>query len=232
MRTILLATALVASTACAGVHGSGVIRSESRKIQDFEQIDVSGGLAVTVRTGPTSLTIEGDDNLVALYRTEVKDGRLVIAPKDNVSLNPTREIKVTVTTPRLSRVEASGGVDVLIEATTEKNFELDLSGGVELKAAALELESLKLEASGGVTLDVGGRAHNAVIDLSGGVHVRGKGLEVANAKLDASGGCEVEMKVTEAIVGSASGGVDVTVYGNPPKSRLHTSGGADVSFKD
>lgn len=232
MRTLILAGLLVASTACAELlHGSGVIRTESRNVAEFAEVDLSGGLDVTIRTGPTAVVVEGDDNLLRLYRTEVTEGRLVIGPKQG-SLVPTRPIKVTVTTPHLRSVEASGGVEVLIEGSTDKALSLELSGGVDLKAPALDVETLELEASGGVDLELGGRAGSATLELSGGVNVRGRQLEVASAQLDASGGCDVGLQVTGSITGDASGGVDVTVYGNPPKSRLHASGGAEVTFRD
>lgn len=230
MRTALLA--LLASTACAQfVHGSGVMRSESRRVPEFAELEVSGGPEVVVRNGPTALVIEGDDNLVALYRTEVKGGRLIIEPRQGW-LSPTTPIKVTVTTPHLRRVQASGGVDLTIDGSTDKQLALELSGGVDVRAAALDVDTLDLEASGGVTLDLGGRAREANIELSGGVNLRGKQLTVATAKVEASGGCDVRLAVSEAISGEASGGVNVAVYGNPPKSRLHTSGGADVTFDE
>lgn len=232
MRALLLAGLFVATTACAGVRGSGVIRSETREIADFAEVDVSGGLSVTIRDGAASMIIEGDDNLLALYRSEVKNGRLVIEPKELGSIHPTRRMKVMLTTPHLRRVEASGGVELSIESATDKRFELDLSGGVEARAEKLDVDSLGLEASGGVSLDLAGRAKSAVLALSGGVDVDAKGLALASAKLDASGGCEVDLTVTQDITGDAAGGVDVTVYGNPPKSRLHTSGGSDVTFRD
>jgi len=61
--------AVVSTTACAGIRGSGIKLTETRKIADFAQIEVEGGVTLEVKKGPTSLTIEGDDNIVPLYTT-------------------------------------------------------------------------------------------------------------------------------------------------------------------
>lgn len=70
------------------------------------------------------------------------------------------------------------------------------------------------------------------MNLSGGVELKGKGLEIAQATVSASGGCTADVTVKESVTGDISGGVGLTVRGNPPKSRVHTSGGADVQYVD
>lgn len=223
---------VVSTTACAGIHGSGIKLTEARKIADFTQIEVGGGVTLEVKRGPTSLTIEGDDNIVPLYSTEVREGRLVIRRKGSDWLSTQRKLLVKVTTPQLERLDASGGVDVTLENVAAPKFAVELSGGVELSAPNLDLESLDLEASGGVNVAMSGQARAAKLSLSGGVGIKAKELQVAQVALDASGGCNVDITAKESVTGEASGGVDLTVHGNPPKSRVHTSGGADVQYVD
>lgn len=228
---ILPVLLLWTSTACAGVAGSGVIATEHRKVDDFSEVSLAGGLEVSIRPGPTSVVLEGDDNIIALYRSEVKDGRLTIEPAEKWGrLRPSQRVKATVTTPHLKRLEASGGVQVSLEATTDRALALELSGGVEFNAKGVDVDSLTVDASGGVEVELGGRAQAATFDLSGGVEVHAKALQIASATLEASGGCEVELQVTESLTGEASGGVDIAVSGNPAKRRVETSGLAHVSY--
>lgn len=234
MRTLpLFALLAVASTtACAGIRGSGIKLTETRKIADFAQIEVGGGVTLEVKQGPTSLTIEGDDNIVPLYSTEVREGRLVVRRKGTEWMNTSRKLVVRVTTPSLERLSASGGADVSLENVAASKFALDLSGGVDLNAPGLALETLDLEASGGVTVAMSGTARSAKLNLSGGVGIKAKDLQIAQVVLEASGGCDVDLTAKESVTGEASGGVDLTVHGDPPKSRVHTSGGADVRYVD
>lgn len=206
--------------------------SESRRVTDFTAIEVSGGVRLEVKKGPTSLVIEGEPEVVTNYSTEVVGGVLRIKNKSRSWFKDIGELTVKVTTPSLSRLDASGGVRASLIDVAAPKFAVDLSGGVQLDAPKLALDSLELKASGGVTVNVSGKAQNAKINLSGGVKLKGKSLEIAQVLVDASGGCNAELSVKEAIVGDISGGVGLTVRGHPPKSQVHTSGGAEVKYLD
>lgn len=234
MRTALLAATLLLSTsACAGVTGSGtIVRSQKSDLPAFTGVDLAGGLQATVRQGAPGLVLEGDDNIVSLYEVKVDGETLEVHPRNGVSLSPSRPVKALITLPVLRKVEASGGVDVLVESGVEKDLALDLSGGVELKAGALALASLKIDASGGVQLELSGTADSVDLELSGGVHVDAPALAAKQVTLDASGGCDLDLTATEAITGEVSGGVGVLVRGNPARSRLTGSGGASIDYKD
>jgi hypothetical protein len=236
MRTTLAGTlglllALSSTAALAwGTAGNGTIRTESRKIAAFSEIDASGGVALVIRKGEPSLIIAGDENLLKLIRTEVKGQTLVIAQTES-NLRPTRQIEITLTTPNLKAVDASGGVHITLESGADPSLKLDFSGGVEFNASALEVTMLDVHSSGGVQLKLAGKAKEVRYDLSGGVGVDARNLDTAKVSIDASGGCELKVRATESISGEASGGVSVRVAGNPPRSRMRTSGGADVEYE-
>lgn len=234
MKTALLAVSLLVSTsACAGVHGSGtIVRSQKSDLPAFTALELGGGLEATVRQGAPGLVLEGDDNILNQYEVAVDGEVLKVRPRDGVSLQPSRKVTALITLPSLRRVEASGGVDVLVESGVEKELSLDLSGGVELKAGGLALSVLKLQASGGVKVELSGAADAADLSLSGGVRIDAPALAAKTVALDASGGCNVDVRATEAITGEASGGVVILVRGNPPKSRLQGSGGTSIRYED
>lgn len=229
--SLLALLAVGSSPAFAATVGSGVKLTESRKIPDFTELEVSGGVTLDVKRGPTSLTIEGDDNIVPLYSTEVTGSRLRIRLKSNEKVvRAHQKLMVRVTTPALERLSASGGVEASVRGVAAPKFAVDASGGVELSLPDLEVDSLAVEASGGVKVVASGRARAAAVDLSGGVDLKAKGLEVAQLSVKASGGCDAEISATESIAGDISGGVGLTVHGNPPKSRVRTSGGSSVEY--
>jgi hypothetical protein len=225
MRQTLALIPLVLATSAFAV-------TETRPIGDFTEIDVSDGVTLEVKKGATSLTIEGDAKVVALYTTEVSGGRLRIKRKSRELFRNGKEVIVRVSTPSLKRIEASGGVNATLDAVTDRAFAANLSGGVELNAKGLNLDTFELDASGGVNVKAEGTAKSAKLHASGGVHVKAKELKIAAVDLDASGGCDLEVTARESITGEISGGVGVKVYGNPPKSRVQASGGADVHYAD
>lgn len=219
-----------ATTACANVTGSGIKRTEARKVAAFTEVEVSGGVRLEVKQGATSLTIEGDDNIVPLYSTEVVGDRLHVRRTTTESVRTKQPLVVRVSTPVLERLVASGGVEATVDGATSKRFATELSGGVVLKVNALDVEALDLEASGGVDITMAGRAKVARLNTSGGVGFKGARLELATVDLDASGGCTLEVMARESIAGEVSGGAGLKVFGSPAKSRVRTSGGADVEY--
>lgn len=206
--------------------------TEARKIGDFQKLSVSGGATLEVKKGPTSLTIEGAPEDVARYTTEVVGGELRIRNKSTGLFKNGGPVTIRVSTPSLSRLDASGGVHASVDDVAGPKFGVNLSGGVQLDAPKLAVDSMELEASGGVTLNLSGKARDVKLNLSGGVELKGKNLETAQVMVDASGGCSADLTVRESVIGDISGGVGLTVRGNPPKSRVHTSGGADVNYVD
>ena len=222
----LLALSLAVSSTAA------LAATESRKIADFSAIEVGGGVTLEVKKGATSLTIEGSPEVIKHYETEVKDGVLHIRNTSKAWLKNDGDVTIRVTTPSLSRLNASGGVHASLTDVAAPKFAAELSGGVELDAPRLALDTFELEASGGVNLTISGKARDARMNLSGGVELKGKGLEIAQAQVNASGGCTADLTVKESIAGDISGGVGLTVRGNPPKSRVHTGGGAGVDYVD
>lgn len=230
MRALLLLITL-ASTAC-GVAGSGVTATQARTIADFTSLSVADGLRLEISRGPTSLTIEGDDNLLPLIKTEVVDGRLIIRKTTRESFRVTRPIVLRLTTPSLSQLEASGGTDVLLADAAAPRFSADLSGGVDFEVRGLDVESLELHASGGVEVKAAGVAKAAQLTVSGGADVDGRQLKVTHVAVDGSGGSDIELTALESIAGELSGGGSVTVHGHPANARVQTSGGASVDYRD
>lgn len=226
----VLVASLVCLSGCNSIRGSGVPTTETRDISDFSEVEVSGGVDLEVTLGPTSFTIEGDDNIVPLYSSKVVDGRLTIRRTTPESVNPRLKISVRVTTPSLSRLDASGGTTVVLKGVAAPKFRANLSGGVDLRAMDLDIDSLELAGSGGASVSVSGRTQSETLKLSGGVHVSGKGLETKRLALEASGGSEVEATAYESVTGVLSGGVDVEVSGNPARKQVRTSGGSAVKY--
>lgn len=233
IKNSLLVWCLLPCLACALPRASGVKITETRTVEPFTEIAVSHDVTLEVKRGPVSVSIEGDDNIVPLYSTEVVGGRLKIRRQSASWRHGGGHVLVRVSVPSLTRVELSGGVTAHLDGSVAApQFGLEASGGVELTADGLAVESLEVDASGGTELELVGRAQKAKFDLSGGVEVKARGLEANAVVVDGSGGCELNITAKESIIGEASGGTEFTVYGNPAKSRVQTSGGASVEYKD
>lgn len=96
---------------------------------------------------------------------------------------------------------------------------------VEVVAPTLD----ELSASGGSDVEGDGAFESMILDASGGSDVDLSDLEVTSMIVSVSGGSDATVNVIDQIEGSASGGADLTILGDPATQRVEVSGGSEVS---
>jgi hypothetical protein len=144
-----------------------------------------------------------------------------------LTVDPAADVSVTVVYDDnlLERIETE------VEGTTlviRSRGSYSVSGPgrhVEVTTPALE----ELAASGGSDVEGSGTLDMLVIAASGGSDLDLSDLVAGSVSVNASGGSDVTVNVTEEVVGSASGGSNLTILGDPTSQRVDVSGGADVS---
>lgn len=190
--------------------GSGKIATEARDLRDFRGIDVSGVFQVEVIAGRDfSVEIEADDNLLPLIQTEVRGGVLHIDSDGRVSTE--HGLKVRVTAPDISDIDASGVARVNV--TELKNSEL------------------RIDTSGASKINVSGETSRLTIDVSGASNIDAQGLKSENAFVDASGASNVSVFVTGELRSEASGASKIAYSGSPQNVEKRTSGAGSVFQK-
>ncbi|XXF78213.1 DUF2807 domain-containing protein [Myxococcaceae bacterium GXIMD 01537] len=223
--TYLLPVLLLSTSALAEEAGSK--KEERREVGSFERVAIGSGLSATVRTGETSVSLSGDEKLLQRIETRVKDGELLVRVRDHRSFR-SNGIKVTITTPRLEAVEASGGSTVEARPGAQKKFSAEASGGSTLTVGTVDATKVEVEASGGSGVTLKGRAEKVNIEASGGSEVHADDLEMATLEIEASGGSTVEAGPSESVEGDLSGGSEVHLSRSPSKREVETSGGSRV----
>ncbi len=125
--SLLMLSVAVGACAIVGERGSGRMAIEARDVSGFDQVDLSGsGTVLIAVTGTESLKIEAEDNILPLLTSEVRNGRLELGAKQNIS--PTREIVYTITVVSLEAVRVSGSGSVTATDIDADAFNVDISG--------------------------------------------------------------------------------------------------------
>ena len=124
---VIIPALLVSTCAFAQSAGSGGAREESREVQDFDGVQVSHGLKATVKVGPKSVRVSGEEEQVGRVRTQVKDGKLVVRVEKRWWFSRVSGVQVTISSPRLTSVSASGGADVEAEVAATDAFTAEAS---------------------------------------------------------------------------------------------------------
>ncbi len=201
MRHLLLlaSAALLGSCMQLGlpVSGSGERAEVTRVVEAFDSVELAVPCAATVRVGSgTSVTLSGDDDLLPHVTTEVRRGRLVIELEGNYRFR--QELRVEITTPRLSSVALLGSGDVPVAGVTGAAFRVSVEGSGDIVALG---EVGRLEAS---------------IDGSGDLRLQRLVAQEASITIEGSGAARLNAE--RALRYRIDGSGDVSYVGSPEVS--------------
>jgi hypothetical protein len=207
--TLFLAAGALSLACCshvsgADVAGSGTRSSATRTVETFHSVQASGAFTLEVRSGSTapSVVVEGDDNIVPLFVSDVSDGTLHLhLPSGSFDLKTPLFVRVEV--PKLQRVEASGAIDTSVEAIAGKSFEAELSGACKLRASGT-VDEFRVFGSGATRVDAFDlEGQDVRLSLSGAS--RGNVNAARALTVDVSGASTVRYRGTPSVESSASG---------------------------
>jgi len=189
------------------VPGAGNLTTEDRTAGDFTRVSVGAKVKVVAREAPElKVTVEAQQNLLPLIKTEVLDGQLVVnIPPPGVSTS--QPITVTIDAPMIESFTIGSGATGYVEVVGDR---------------------LNLDASGGATLTAIGDIGDARLTTSASSHAEMAELKVARATVALSDGSSATMNVVSSVTGTASGGSTLTLVQKPASVAVETSGGATV----
>ena len=193
-----------------GVRGSGNVITDTRDVTGFHGIEVGGIYQVEVVAGKDyGVTVEADDNLIPLIRTEVDGGILKISSDRRIS--PKSTIRIRVSAPDIDS--------------------LDVSGVANVNVTGLSNAGLSLESSGASKIALNGSTSKLTVDVSGAVRVDAEQLKAENVTVEASGASNVGVNVSGILRAETSGASRVSYSGSPTSVIKDTSGAGSVTAK-
>jgi hypothetical protein len=191
------------------IIGNGRLQSEERPITAVTVIDVNGAFELRILVGQApKLTLTCDANILPIIRTSVSDGRLAIFSDRSYSLN--RAIKITVSTPHLTGLSASGSNRVEAQAIDGSEFSISLDGSND---AVLT-----------------GNVSALVAQLGGSSRLAATGLTAGAVKIRVAGSGEASVAAREQVVAEVSGSGSIAVHGNPRDRQTQVNGSGKIAF--
>lgn len=176
--------------------GNGKIVTEKREISDFTKLKVSGPFEVRLsHSDAGKVTIEGDENVLAVIDTEIADGTLTIATKDG------------------QPVKASIGHTIKIKLPYKDIEQITLTGcGTITNRGMLRSPKLKaaVDGPGNITIGVVSGDVTAWVLGSGSIKIEGT-TNTFSCKVVGSGTIKAEDLAAKEVVACISGSGDVKV---------------------
>ena len=194
-----------------GEQGSGNMATETRNVEAFNQIDTRGAYEVDVNVGPAQhVEISGDDNLLKLVQTSVKDGKLILTTKKN--LRPKKRLKVTISVPHLQSFSLEGAGNVTIDGVHEDSFSASLSGAGNMKAS--------------------GQAKEVDLALSGAGNLNCFDLRGEDTHVDLSGAGNADVYASKSLEANMSGVGNLSYKGHPATVDKNKRGVGSIRAAD
>ena len=214
-----------------GIHGNGKIVKETRVVPAFDAIDLSGAWDVTLKQGPNQeLTVETDENIMPLVRTEVVNGVLRIDVKKPIG--HTTKMVLYITVKDLKKIDASGAVDIHTETCiTVPELSIDASGASEAKLE-LAVQRIILDCSGASKFKMSGKATDVKMDLSGASDIYAFDLLAENYDLEISGAGNAQISVSKKFKAEVSGAGTIRYKGSPTEINQDISGAGSIRKAD
>jgi hypothetical protein len=212
------------------LSGAAFAKADDRDVPAFDSVQIGGGLRAVIEIGPRRpVHLEGPAEALAAIETVVEDGSLRVGfkPDSRWHGHDDGDVKVTIQTPDLRNLSASGGSIVRARMTRSDKTEISANGGSELHLRGIDADRLVVRGSGGSTLEVAGSADDLDLQMSGGTQLHGRELAVRNVDLQGSGGSQGDLRASGKIRGGLSGGSQLHVRGGA-SARISTSGGSSV----
>lgn len=189
------------------VPGEGDLVTEDRTAGPIERISVAAAVNILIREGETtSVSIQGQANVIPLVTTETRDGQLIVSVPSPGYIT-TEPVTLTVITPLVQSVTLSAGARGSLELVTDA-LRIDLSGGAHLLGVG-RVENLQLTASS-----------DGVVDFTS--------LVTASSKVAMSGGAAATLVVEDTLTGQVSGGATVTLTQRPATITVEEVSGGSV----
>jgi len=228
---ITVITLMIAS--CNGfgpIKGNGKVVKQEKEVSEFNKINFEGAFNVFISQGEqTKLTIEADENLQDYVVAKIKNKKLSIKTKRNLS--PSKEINIYLTVKTFDGIESSGAV--IIKSLGKLNADklsLDMSGASNI-ALDINCVELRTNITGSSTMKLIGAASFADFDVSGSSEINNFEMIFDDLKLKVKGSSKVKVNVLTKLDVSLTGSGEIEYMGTPDvKKEISGSGSVTKLF--
>jgi hypothetical protein len=179
--------------------------TETRKLEGFEVVSLSGGFdQVVLQEGSSeSIVIEASGVELDKIETRVKGKTLEVGMKNGRYNNV--DIRLTITYRTLKELNTSGSGDVTARSTIKTSeFELNSSGSGDFEGS-FDVQKLAVNISGSGDMKLKGSADRQVYAISGSADVHAEGLSGKEADVAISGSADVSLGVSGPVKKAVSG---------------------------
>jgi hypothetical protein len=205
--------------------GNGNIRTESKTVSEFHDVDLSGAFDIYLTQGATApVKIIGDENIISHIKLTQTGDKLELGTEDGFNYKPSQTIKVYLTSPQFKNIDVSGAGDIKGTNQITSNSELNIStsgaGNIDLD---IDAPKFSTDISGAGSLKLKVQIKDGSISISGAGSAHCFDLLSENLTIDISGMGSADVFASKTLHVDISGAGSISYKGTPTITK-ETSG--------
>jgi hypothetical protein len=229
---LFLIAAILTISACDSrvrvIQGSGNVITETRQVNNFDRIDLSGsGEVIVTQGGSEALTIETDDNVMEYIKAEVEGGTLKLGLVTGIAtgfnIQSTTRLVFYVGVDDLTGLTTSGSGEIESDRIETSQLEATVSGSGAIRIADLSASEVKADISGSGEVNLAGEVAFQDVNVSGSGRYLAGDVCSESVKVKVSGSGSATVCATETLDADVSGSGSVNYYGSPAISATDNS---------
>jgi hypothetical protein len=208
------------------------VHTEDRNLTGFKGVESNGSFDVIVSSGPQSVKIEGEENILPYIETYVDGDVLKVGTKRGYWLKPERGVRVYVTAPSFNKIQSNGSGNITSQSkiTDPSKIEMEINGSADINVDADAPEiSAELRGSGNLNLKGDTKNFRGEIVGSGDIKALDLKSEETSVKIIGAGNAEVYSSVKLNVEVAGSGDVR---YKGGAQVESHIAGSGGVKKLD
>jgi Putative auto-transporter adhesin, head GIN domain len=178
------------------VRGSGNFQTEFRNIDRYNAIDVFGtyDIEVTARQN-SAFQISGDDNILPLIKTEVRDKTLFIYVDRHTNISPQLRLKIKTKSDRIDKISTQGVNNLTVDRLDNNVFTLIQNGTGNTKLY--------------------GKTNDFLSKIIGSIYINARNFYSQQVAIRLLGTSHIDVYANEELKIDILGMGKVNYYGNP-----------------
>ena len=196
---------------------SAAERRENRPVSGFNAIAMGVAMDLDViQDGTESLTLEGDEDVLARVDTFVKDGTLDFMYKRDTHFTDTRHrLHAVVHARDMKAIALSSSGKVRSPSLKSDSLTLSISGSGDMDIGQVAAREAQLSISGSGTISTAGHVEALKTRISGSGDVKVGKLEARSVAVNIAGSGRATVWAKEQLSTAISGAGNVRYYGDP-----------------
>jgi Putative auto-transporter adhesin, head GIN domain len=192
------------------VRGSGNFQTQFRNIDRYDAIDVFGTYDIEVNARQSSaFQISGDDNILPLIKTEVRDKTLFVYVDRHVNISPKLRLKIKTSSDRIEQISTQGVNNLTVDNLDNNAFKLTQNGTGNTKLS--------------------GKTNSFLSTINGSIYINARQFYSQQAAIKLLGTSHIDVYANEELKLDILGMGKVNYYGNPHRIIKNVLGMSSVN---